>query len=103
MVSDNAVDFTAGPDDLPHLGRIHEEAAERHPGRIALIDGESGETVTYGDLADRIAAAGGALADLGVERADRVALCFRNELTFVYAFLGAARIGAVPIPVNVKG
>jgi acyl-CoA synthetase (AMP-forming)/AMP-acid ligase II len=102
MAGTVGLDFTPGPDDEPHLGRLHEETAAAHPDRIALIDGESGDEVTYGEVAERIAAAGNALADLGVERGDRVALSFPNELTFVYAFFGAARLGAVPVPVNVQ-
>ena len=100
--TNTGLDFTAGPDDVAHLGRLYEESATRHPDRIALVDGASGEEITYGELADSVAAAGNALAALGVERGDRVALCFRNELAFVYAFFGAARLGAVPVPVNVQ-
>lgn len=95
-------DFTPGPNDIVHLGRIHEETAAEDPDRVALIDGASGDEVTYGEVADRIAAAGNALAELGVEQGDRVALSFPNELMFVYAFFGAARLGAVPVPVNIQ-
>lgn len=102
QAADTNVDFTASPDDVAHLGCIYEETTERHPDRIALIDGESGEEVTYAGFADNVAAAGNVLADLGVARGDRVALCFQNELDFVYAFFGAARLGAVPVPVNVQ-
>lgn len=95
-------DFTPGPDDIVHLGRIHEKTAAENPDRVALIDGRSGDKVTYGEVADHIEAAGNALAQLGVEQGDRVALSFPNELTFVYAFFGAARLGAVPVPVNIQ-
>jgi acyl-CoA synthetase (AMP-forming)/AMP-acid ligase II len=102
LAGDAAVDFTPGPGETAHLGRLYEETADRHPDRVALIDGETDETVTYGGVADNVAAAGNALAGLGVERGDRVALCLRNEFAFVYAFFGAARLGAVPVPVNVQ-
>lgn len=98
----SSLDFTPGPTDEPHLGRIYEETAAEHPDRTALIDGVSGETVTYREVADRVAAAGNALAALGVDRGERVALSFPNEFEFVYAFFGAARLGAVPVPINIQ-
>jgi len=97
-----SVDFTAGPDDVVHLGRAYEAVAESRPDRTAFIDGESGETVTYGEFADRVASAGNALASWGVGKGDRVALCFPNEFAFLEAFFGAARLGAVPVPVNIE-
>ena len=100
--TDTSLDFTAGPNDVAHLGRLYEETSERYPDRIALINGESGEEVTYGEIADNIAAAGNALSNLGVARGDRVAFCFRNDFAFIYAFFGAARLGAVPVPVNIQ-
>lgn len=102
MRTTTGLDFTPGPDDNPHLGRIYEETVAEDPDRTALVDGESGEEVTYSEVADYVASAGNALAELGVERGDRVALSFPNELAFVYAFFGAARLGAVPVPVNIQ-
>lgn len=96
------VEHTTATESSPHLGRLYEETANRDPERTVLIDGTTGERVTYGKFADRVAASGNALSSLGVDRGDRIALCFRNELAFVYAFFGAARLGAVPVPVNVQ-
>jgi long-chain acyl-CoA synthetase len=96
------VDFTAGEGDVAHLGRLHDAAAKETPDRTALVDGTTGDRVTYGEFAEHVAAAGNAVASLGVERGDRVALCFRNDMTFVYAFFGATRMGAVPVPVNIQ-
>lgn len=102
MSSNNSLGSAVNAENKGHLGRIYDEAMAADPNRTALIDGASGEAVTYGELSDRIAAAGNALKDMDVGKGDRVALCFPNELTFIYAFFGAARIGAVPVPVNIK-
>lgn len=100
--SDASTDFLTGPDEKVHLGCLHDDTAATNPDQTALIDGESGETVTYGELSDRIAAAGNALSNMGVETGDRVALCFSNQFGFLYVFFGAARLGAVPVPVNIE-
>lgn len=89
-------------DGAPNLGALHDDATVLHPERVALIDGESGEQVTYREVGERIARAGNALGGLGVERGDRVALFAPNELWFVYAFFGACRIGSVPLPLNIE-
>ena len=85
-----------------NLGTLHDDFATLRPGRTALIDGEAGTEVTYRELSERIAEAGNALGGLGVEKGDRVALFFPNELTYIYAFFGAMRIGAVPVPINIE-
>lgn len=84
------------------LGSLHDRSASVCPDRTALIDGATGETVSYEQLDERIARAGNALADLGVDAGERVAILFPNELTFLYLTFGAARIGAVPVPLNVE-
>ncbi|HTU83170.1 MAG TPA: AMP-binding protein [Candidatus Acidoferrales bacterium] len=48
--------------------------------------------------ASRVAAR---FADLGVRRGDRVAIYCENRHGFVYSFLGALRLGAIAVPVNV--
>jgi long-chain acyl-CoA synthetase len=36
----------------------------------------------------------------GLERGDRVALVLRDSPQFIAAFLGAAKIGAIPVPLS---
>lgn len=72
------------------------------PTATAFIDAASGESVTYDELATRVSKAGAVLLDQGVESGDRVGLFFPNELTYLYVLLGAMRIGAVPVPVNIQ-
>jgi benzoate-CoA ligase family protein len=58
------------------------------------------ERITYGDLFDRVCRMGRALLELGVRREERVLLVLGDTPVFPIAFLGAIRIGAVPVPVN---
>src|SRR2546422_266661 len=56
--------------------------------------------VTYGDLYKLACGAARALLDLGVRREERVLIAGYDTPGWVGSFLGAIRIGAVPVPVN---
>jgi benzoate-CoA ligase family protein len=58
------------------------------------------ETVTYGELASLTAAVASYLVDLDVQREQRVLMILDDSPAFPATFLGAMRIGAVPVPVN---
>jgi benzoate-CoA ligase family protein len=72
--------------------------AARHPERTAII-GEPSE-VHYGELAALANRVGNALRAQGVSRGDRVLIVLPDSAEFVAAFFGAAKIGAVAVPVN---
>jgi long-chain acyl-CoA synthetase len=55
---------------------------------------------SYPELHDRCGRIAAGLTGLGVRAGDRVAIVLRNEIEFVEASLGIARIGAIPVPVN---
>jgi len=61
---------------------------------------DASATVTHREVHAGSARAATALADLGVGRDDRVLLVLRDGLAFVWAFLGAVRLGALAVPVN---
>ncbi len=65
---------------------------------VSLItdDGE----VTYRELAGLVGATAARLRSLGVEREQRVLMVLDDSPAFHACFLGAMRIGAVPVPVN---
>src|SRR6266571_1290823 len=72
--------------------------AAQHPQRLAIA-GEPRD-VTYGELAALANRAGNALLEQGVLRGDRVLIVLPDSAEFVAAFFGAAKIGAVAVPVN---
>jgi len=76
------------------------EALARHGRRTALICGE--ESVTFAELAARVARAAGAFAALGVRPGDRVLFLMRDTPDLVAAWLGAIRAGAVAVALNDK-
>jgi benzoate-CoA ligase family protein len=59
-----------------------------------------GATLSYQDVSRLVARAGNALRSLGVEMEDRVALLLPDSPEFVAMFLGAIRIGAVPVTIS---
>jgi benzoate-CoA ligase family protein len=88
---------------LPALHNAAVELVDRHVQagrgeRLAYVD-EDGPC-TYAALAERVNRAGNALRALGVEAEQRVLLVMLDTVDFVAAFLGAIKIGAVPVPVN---
>jgi benzoate-CoA ligase family protein len=66
--------------------------------RVALEQG--GERITYAELLERVGRAANALRALGVRPEERVPLVLLDGVEFVASFLGALRIGAVPVPMS---
>ena len=64
-----------------------------------LTDGHS---LSYGELLAQASRMGHLLRELGVRREDRVLLVLDDSFLFPAAFMGAVRIGAVPVPVSVR-
>lgn len=68
--------------------------------RPALI--HAGGATTFGQLAALVEHAGAALAQLGVQRGERVALLMKDSPLFCATFLAAMKIGAVAIALNTR-
>ncbi|MFF4771315.1 class I adenylate-forming enzyme family protein [Microtetraspora fusca] len=77
----------------PSIGEVIRTAAARHPAREALVHGTG--RWTWHDLDTEIDRWAGALRDAGVRAGDRVAVASHPEPRFLFAFLAAARLGAV--------
>jgi len=67
-------------------------------GRVAIR--ERDRSITYAQLLDRVGRASAGLRELGLRSEERVLLVMLDGLDFVATFLGAMRIGAVPLPLN---
>jgi fatty-acyl-CoA synthase/fatty acid CoA ligase FadD22 len=59
-----------------------------------------GRSFTHAHVHAGAAAAAGLLARLGVVHGDRVVLALGDRIEFVWAFLGAVRLGAIAVPVD---
>jgi benzoate-CoA ligase len=66
---------------------------------LAIITNDN-ERLTFADLHRAVCRVAAGLAELGVRREERVLLILDDTPAFPAFFLGAMRIGAVPIPVN---
>jgi benzoate-CoA ligase family protein len=77
---------------------VDRHVEEGHAGRPAIRC--QGKAWTYGDLLEQVNRASNALAELGLEMEQRCLLLLPDCPEFHFAFLGAMRMGAVPVPVN---
>lgn len=78
---------------------VDRHLAEGRGERVAIECGD--EQVSYAQLAERVNRFGSALRDrFGVRPEERVLLLLLDSPAFAYAFFGAIKIGAVPVPTN---
>ncbi len=75
------------------------QATDR-PGELAITDPK--REMSYGELEAETSAMANGLAGLGVEPGDRVALFLPNLTTFLTSYLGAMKLGAIPVPINLR-
>jgi long-chain acyl-CoA synthetase len=78
--------------DIIRIGR------QRFPDRRAIVADD--RTVTYAELDDRSSRVAVALASRGIGRGDRVAFLSLNRIEYYETMLGAAKVGAVTVPIN---
>ena len=82
------------------VGTILTLAAARAPDAPALVFGDV--RLSYAELNARARRFANGLARLGLARGDRVAVLLANSTPYVEAFFGAAKIGALMVPVNFR-
>jgi fatty-acyl-CoA synthase len=70
--------------------------------QTAIIDGLSGDAITYGELYDRVSRMAGWLTHHGVRHGDRVACLALNSKAYTEFFFALAWIGAVAVPLNIR-
>lgn len=105
MAAFTTVDRSTSPPrvEVPREYNAAVDLVERHlvegrGARVAYIDDTT--SLTYAALAEQVNRAGGALAALGVRMEQRVLMIMLDTVRFPAVFLGALKIGAVPVPVN---
>lgn len=78
---------------------VDRNVAEGRGARVAIEFGD--ERITYDEVLRNVNRCGNALRQqLGVRAEERVLILLHDGPAFVYAFFGAIKIGAVPVPLN---
>jgi acyl-CoA synthetase (AMP-forming)/AMP-acid ligase II len=84
-------------ESIPELVR---SAADRFGTAEAVVDGPL--RLSFTELAERVRVAAGALAAVGIERGDRVAIWAPNSADWIIAAFGLLTAGGVLVPVNTR-
>lgn len=91
--------------EAPASARSWVEVLRRHaevePDRVHvhLLDGDSGEDISYGKLWDTASRVAAGLKARGLEPNETVAVMLPTSLDFFYAFFGVMLAGGVPVPI----
>ena len=72
--------------------------AREHPDEPAILG--IGRAATYAELEAEVNRVARALADSGCKPGDRVLIVLPDSIEFIATFFGAAKIGAIAVPVN---
>ncbi len=80
------------------VNSVFDRAASAHRD-MTFLD-FSGETFTYGEVAQRAAQVANLLSSVGVRHGDTVITILDNNIEAVTTFLGINRVGAICVPVN---
>ena len=104
-VGTSTIDHSSSPPrvELPRDYNMAADLLERHVlegrgDRIAVIDDDGRHS--YASLLERARRAASALAGLGVQPEQRVAICMLDSVDWPAAFLGAIGLGATPVALN---
>ena len=101
------VDASVSPSGIryPDVFNVAVPFIDRHldevrGGKAAIVFGDTGETVSYGQLAERVNRCGNLLRSLAWESEGRVLMVVKDCPEFFYVFWGAIKAGLVPVPLN---
>lgn len=85
--------------DIPVSRYVLGQAAERGH-KPALVDGATGRTLSYAELAEAVTAAAGGLVHRGLEKGDVVAVCLPNVPEYAVVFHAVVSAGGVVAPMS---
>jgi acyl-CoA synthetase (AMP-forming)/AMP-acid ligase II len=83
-----------------NLGHLFDVPLQIQPTAPAVLQDDV--VLTFEELDERCNRMANTLMSLGIEPGDRVALMFSNDYRFIESLLGAMRLGAVPVPLNIR-
>jgi fatty-acyl-CoA synthase len=84
------------------MGDVAETNARKYPTKSCLVmETKAGrDELTFGEFNERIDRVAHVLSDWGIESGDRVAVYMQNNVETIETYLGAMKLGALPVPVN---
>ena len=82
------------------LGQLLRHTARSHPDREAVVDVPTGRRWTYAQLDENVDRLAAGLLQLGIDKADRVAIWSPNCAEWLFLQYATARIGAILVTVN---
>ena len=82
------------------IGDILDKTVEKYSEREALRYKD--QSLSYGQLAKKVASLSKALINIGVKPGQRVGIWMPNYPEWIYANLANAKIGAVTVPINIR-
>src|SRR5215470_764162 len=83
-----------------NLGHLFDVPLQVQPTAPAILQDDV--VLAFKELDERCNRMANALVSLGIGPGDRVALMFTNDYRFIESLLGAMRVGAVPVPLNIR-
>ncbi len=83
-----------------NLGQTLKVNAKKFPQRVCFQDAE--RAFTYPDTNRRVNAIANSLAELGLQKLDRVAVLMENSIEMAEIFLAVAKTGLVIVPINFR-
>jgi long-subunit acyl-CoA synthetase (AMP-forming) len=99
MESSTATAATARAVEASTLTEAFRRTAATHPEIVAVRTTDDAVSLTWGRLRERVDAAAGGLAGLGVGRGDNVAIMLDNRAEFHIVDLAVATLGATPFSI----
>ncbi len=85
---------------LMNLGSFLAKRARLSPNLEAVVEVEQNRRFSYAELDARANRIANVLLATGVQKGDRVALLVMNGVEYIESYFGAAKIGAVLVPLN---
>jgi acyl-CoA synthetase (AMP-forming)/AMP-acid ligase II len=83
------------------LGALASRNAREHPDAAAIVERVDGRReVTYAEFDRQTTRLANSLLDSGLAGGDTVAIYLRNSVETLETFVGAAKAGVVPVPIN---
>jgi acyl-CoA synthetase (AMP-forming)/AMP-acid ligase II len=83
-----------------NLGYLFDVPLQIQPLAPAILQDDI--VLTFKNLDERCNRIANALVSVGIGPGDRIALMFSNDYRFIESLLGAIRLGAVPVPLNIR-